>query len=131
MKSMLLNENPHYCTLCNLDLSSEVMALTHYQGENHAENLRKHSAGTLPNVGGFGTGVGFRAQNNTGSKRKSDSEADNSKVKIVKVESGSGQNERTLVLIIHNSRFSFGRIRLPLSSMRGRMYQQSRAGGSR
>ena len=95
MKSMLLNDNPHYCTLCNLDLSSEVMALSHYQGENHAKNLRKHSAGTLPNVRGFGIGVGFRAQNNTGSKRKSDGEADNSEVKIIKVESGSGQNART------------------------------------
>ena len=111
MKSTLLNENPHYCSLCNLDLSSEITALTHYQGENHAKNLRKRQAGTLPNVRGFGIGMAFkRDQNNAGSKRKSDDEAghclaakiakgegeeDNSEVEIVKVESNSGQKVRT------------------------------------
>ena len=84
MKSTLLNENPHFCSLCNLDLSSEIMALSHYQGENHAKNLRKHNAGTLPNVRGFGIGIGFRAQNTAGSKRKSDGEAEHSVAKIVK-----------------------------------------------
>ena len=96
LKSLVLDEDPNFCTLCNLDLSSDITALTHYQGENHAKNLRKLNAGTLdPNDRGFGIGLGFRPQDNTGSKRKSDGDADHSAAKIVKKVQSSGQKSRT------------------------------------
>ena len=87
MKSEILHENPDYCALCTVDLTSDVMARAHYQGENHARNKRKRdAAGNVPNDGTFGIGRGF--------KRKSDGEVDSSEseVKIVKVEPSTSQN---------------------------------------
>ena len=87
MKSEILDENPDYCALCTVDLTSDVMARAHYQGENHARNKRKRdAAGNVPNDGTFGIGRGF--------KRKSDGEADisESEVKILKVEPSPVKN---------------------------------------
>ena len=44
MKSALLDDNIHYCALCKLDLTSMIMARAHYQGKNHARNLRAHKS---------------------------------------------------------------------------------------
>ena len=87
MKSEILDDNPDYCALCTVDLTSDVMARAHYQGENHARNKRKRdAAGNVPDDGTFGIGRGF--------KRKSDGEADSSEseVKILKVEPSPIQN---------------------------------------
>ena len=39
MKSEIIDDNPDYCALCTVDLTSDVMARAHYQGENHASAL--------------------------------------------------------------------------------------------
>ena len=76
MKSLMLDENPNYCSLCNLEFSSDDTARTHYQGEHHAENVRKRDAAPVHHDRNFGIGLGFSSE--TGSKRKSDGEADHS-----------------------------------------------------
>lgn len=51
-KSFFENRHDHdetYCHVCNIELSSKIVATSHYQGKNHAKQLRKRqSDGFVP-----------------------------------------------------------------------------------
>ena len=94
MKSLMLDGNPNYCSLCNLEFSSDDTARTHYQGEHHAVNVRKRDAAPVHHDRNFGIGLGFSSE--VGSKRKSDGESDHTSTpKVAKTTTDPSPNSRT------------------------------------